>query len=163
MAIGEQAVVADPHEAHRQDVEQEATDELEDVEVHDLLFVSVGGVAVSECYAVLLDAQDTMVRDRDAMRVGAEIGEDSFGSCERGLRVDDPGATTPLVTEPRNGSVGAEVSPPEGAAEAFRSEGSGRISGLSWAEGLVELPDGAADIRPGDPVRFLPYAMLGLD
>lgn len=52
---------------------------------------------------------------------------------------------------------------PEGAAEAFRSEGSGRISGLSWAEGLVELPDGAADIRPGDPVRFLPYAMLGLD
>lgn len=45
-----------------------------------------------------------------------------------------------------------------GAAEAFKSEGSGRISGLAWADGLVELPDGAATIRPGDPVRYIPYA-----
>ena len=37
-----------------------------------------------------------------------------------------------------------------------------RISGLSWADGLVELPDGAAHVRPGDPVRFLPYAGFGL-
>jgi len=45
----------------------------------------------------------------------------------------------------------------DGQAEVFHSEGSGRISGLSWAEGLVELPDGAAEIRPGDPVRYIPY------
>ncbi|WP_209424749.1 gephyrin-like molybdotransferase Glp [Pararhodobacter sp. SW119] len=50
----------------------------------------------------------------------------------------------------------------EGAAEVFASEGSGRISGLSWAEGLVELPDGAAEIVPGTPVRYLPYASFGL-
>ena len=50
----------------------------------------------------------------------------------------------------------------EGRAEVFKSEGSGRISGLSWAEGLVELPDGEAHIRPGDPVRFLPYGSFGL-
>ncbi len=46
----------------------------------------------------------------------------------------------------------------EGRAEVFPSEGSGRISGLSWAEGLVELPDGAAEIAPGDPVRYIPFA-----
>jgi len=46
----------------------------------------------------------------------------------------------------------------EGSAEVFPSEGSGRISGLSWAEGLVELPDGAAEIAPGDPVRYIPFA-----
>ncbi|MBT0958035.1 molybdopterin molybdenumtransferase MoeA [Alphaproteobacteria bacterium KMM 3653] len=51
---------------------------------------------------------------------------------------------------------------PEGAAEVFPSEGSGRISGLSWADGLVELPDGALDVAPGTPVRYIPYAMLGL-
>ena len=51
---------------------------------------------------------------------------------------------------------------PEGRAEVFRSEGSGRISGLSWATGFVELPDGALDIAPGDPVRFLPYASFGI-
>ena len=46
----------------------------------------------------------------------------------------------------------------EGRVEVFKSEGSGRISGLSWAEGLVELPDGAAEIAPGDPVRYIPFA-----
>lgn len=50
----------------------------------------------------------------------------------------------------------------EGRAEVFASEGSGRISGLSWAEGLVELPDGAVHVRPGDPVRFLPWGSFGL-
>ena len=49
-----------------------------------------------------------------------------------------------------------------GRAEVFKSEGSGRISGLSWAEGLVELPDGAVEIAPGDPVRFIPFASFGM-
>ncbi|MEQ9257912.1 MAG: molybdopterin-binding protein [Roseovarius sp.] len=46
----------------------------------------------------------------------------------------------------------------EGRAEVFKSEGSGRISGLSWAEGLVELPDHAVEISEGDPVRYIPFA-----
>ncbi len=45
-----------------------------------------------------------------------------------------------------------------GTVEVFKSEGSGRISGLSWADGLVELPDGAAQICPGDMVRYIPYS-----
>ncbi|MGS4944853.1 molybdopterin-binding protein [Meridianimarinicoccus sp. RP-17] len=49
-----------------------------------------------------------------------------------------------------------------GAAEVFAGEGSGRISGLAWATGLVDLPEGACRIRPGDPVRFLPYASFGV-
>ena len=49
----------------------------------------------------------------------------------------------------------------DGHVEVFKSEGSGRISGLSWATGLVELPDEAADITPGFPVRFLPYSGFG--
>ena len=48
-----------------------------------------------------------------------------------------------------------------GHAEVFASEGSGRISGLAWATGLVELPDGAMDVAPGDRVRFIPYASFG--
>lgn len=50
----------------------------------------------------------------------------------------------------------------EGRAEVFPSEGSGRISGLSWASGFVELPDDAQEIEPGSLVRFLPYASFGL-
>ena len=66
-SIGEQAVVADPHEALREDVEQEATDELVLIELHELLLVGVGGVAHSERDATVLDAADARVRDRDAM------------------------------------------------------------------------------------------------
>ncbi len=50
----------------------------------------------------------------------------------------------------------------DGRVEVFQSEGSGRISGLSWAEGLVEIEDGARHINPGDPVRFIPYGSFGL-
>jgi molybdopterin molybdotransferase len=50
----------------------------------------------------------------------------------------------------------------DGRAEVFGSEGSGRISGLSWAEGLVEIGDGERHIRPGDMVRYIPYGSFGL-
>ena len=50
----------------------------------------------------------------------------------------------------------------DGRAELFPSEGSGRISGLAWATGLVELPDEAMAVEPGAPVRFLSYASLGV-
>ncbi|WP_367274378.1 gephyrin-like molybdotransferase Glp [uncultured Tateyamaria sp.] len=49
----------------------------------------------------------------------------------------------------------------DGQAEVFASEGSGRISGLSWAEGLVELPDEAMSVEQGDLVRFIPWAGFG--
>jgi molybdopterin molybdotransferase len=48
-----------------------------------------------------------------------------------------------------------------GHAEVFKSEGSGRISGLSWAEGLVELPDQACQITPGTPVTYIPFSSFG--
>jgi len=50
----------------------------------------------------------------------------------------------------------------DGHAETFASEGSGRISGLSWATGLVELDEGARQIAPDDLVRFIPYGSYGL-
>jgi molybdopterin molybdotransferase len=50
----------------------------------------------------------------------------------------------------------------DGRVEVFKSEGSGRISGLSWAEGLVELPDEAVTITPGDMVRYLPFGSFGV-
>lgn len=50
----------------------------------------------------------------------------------------------------------------DGKVEVFRSEGSGLISGLSWADGLVELPDGEMTVTPGTPVAFYSYASFGL-
>jgi molybdopterin molybdotransferase len=50
----------------------------------------------------------------------------------------------------------------DGRVEAFGSEGSGRISGLSWADGLVELSEGAQQINDGDLVRYIPFGSLDL-
>ena len=60
-----------------------------------------------------------------------------------------PGRREYLRARVRNGQV-----------EVFTSEGSGRVSGLSWAEGLVELPDAALTIQPGDSVRYIPFAQF---
>jgi molybdopterin molybdotransferase len=50
----------------------------------------------------------------------------------------------------------------DGRVELFASEGSGRTSGLSWAEGFVVLPEPAVEISEGDPVPYLAFSALGL-
>lgn len=50
----------------------------------------------------------------------------------------------------------------DGRAQVFASEGSGRVSGLSWATGLVVLDDAAQNIVPGDTVQFIPFGNFDL-
>lgn len=50
----------------------------------------------------------------------------------------------------------------QGFAQPFGSEGSGRVSGLAWAEGLIELGDASREIERGDSVRFIPFGAFGL-
>ncbi|MEE2762681.1 MAG: molybdopterin-binding protein [Pseudomonadota bacterium] len=50
----------------------------------------------------------------------------------------------------------------DGQVEVFGSEGSGRVTGLAWSDGLVELDESARQIEPGTPVRFIPYGSFGL-
>lgn len=45
-------------------------------------------------------------------------------------------------------------------AEAFFSAGSGMLSSLTWSDGLVEIPEGEADVQVGDLVRYIPYSAL---
>lgn len=49
-----------------------------------------------------------------------------------------------------------------GQVQVFKSEGSGRISGLTWSDGLVELPDEGAEIKIGDMIKYIPYTSFGL-
>ena len=46
----------------------------------------------------------------------------------------------------------------DGNAEIFPSEGSGRISSLSWSTGLLELMDDEEKILKGDMVKYIPYS-----
>ena len=45
----------------------------------------------------------------------------------------------------------------DGHAEVFKSEGSGRISGLSWSDGLVVLSHDAQQVNQGDIVKYIPF------
>ena len=50
----------------------------------------------------------------------------------------------------------------DGEAEIFPSEGSGRISSLSWSSGLLELLEHEESVCKGELVRYIPYSSFDL-
>lgn len=47
-------------------------------------------------------------------------------------------------------------------AQKFMRDGSGLITGLRQADGLIEIPEETTEIRKGDPVSFLPFSGFGI-
>jgi len=89
---GEEAVVADAVEAVRQHVQEKAADELVGREGHGLEPVAAFDPVVLplEGDARVVERDEAGVRDRDAVGVSGEIGEDGLRPGERPLGVDDP-------------------------------------------------------------------------
>ena len=50
----------------------------------------------------------------------------------------------------------------QGKAEIFPSEGSGKISSLSWSSGLLELLEHEEKVSKGEFVRYIPYSSFDL-
>ena len=48
------------------------------------------------------------------------------------------------------------------AVDKFRRDGSGLISGLRAADGLIDIPEAAGDVAEGDPVAFIPLTEFGI-
>ena len=90
VAIGEQPVMAQPGEAARKHMQQEAPDELVGVEPHDLDLVGIGVVAPAEAHVLAVEVDETVVADGGLVGVAPEIGQDLLGAGERGLAVDHP-------------------------------------------------------------------------
>ena len=44
----------------------------------------------------------------------------------------------------------------------FARDGSALISGLRWAEGLIEVAEEVTEVRPGDILSFIPFTEFGL-
>jgi molybdopterin molybdotransferase len=52
---------------------------------------------------------------------------------------------------------------PQGlAVDKFARDGSGLISGLRAADGLIDIPEDVTEVRPGDLVLFIPFAEFGI-
>ena len=88
--IGEEAEVADAHEAARQYVEQEAAEELIDRQRHDPLAVAVCGIAPSERDFAISKSKQPVVGDGNAVGVVAEIAQHVFRSTEGRLGINHP-------------------------------------------------------------------------
>ncbi|MBX9592253.1 MAG: molybdopterin molybdotransferase MoeA [Hyphomonadaceae bacterium] len=48
------------------------------------------------------------------------------------------------------------------AVDKFARDGSGLISGLRAADGLIDIPEDVPEIRPGDSVAFIPFSEFGI-
>lgn len=81
--------MADAMEAARQDMEQEAADELVRGERHDLLSLGAAAavILVPERDLAVLEGEESPVRDGDAVGVSRQIGEHGLRPGERRLGV----------------------------------------------------------------------------
>jgi len=74
----------------RQNVDEEAPQELVCRDDHDFLLATASVVLPEEGDAFLLERQETMVGDGDAVGVAGQIVKNVFRSTEGWLGVDDP-------------------------------------------------------------------------
>src|SRR6266404_3802786 len=88
--VTHQTVVTDALQSLRQDVQQEAADELVGLEGHGLSGAVVAVVLPAESDFPVLDLQETIVRDRDAMSIAADVVKDLFWSGKGCFGVDHP-------------------------------------------------------------------------
>jgi len=89
-AVGEESEVADAHQASRQNVKQEAAQELMSGNTHDLLLAAMGIVPPTKRDAIVLEGHEVMVGDGDAVGVTGQVVENMFGATEGRLGVDHP-------------------------------------------------------------------------
>jgi hypothetical protein len=82
--------MANAHKPGRQDVQEEAANELDAIQHHDLLLVPVRVVLPVKINFASLDGNQTVVGDRHPVGVARQVFENGLGAAERRLGVDDP-------------------------------------------------------------------------
>ena len=98
--IAEHPVVAQALEASREDMQQEAPDELGHREDHHLDSIALPVIAPAEMHHVVLDGHETLIADRNPMRIAPEIRHHLLGASKGWLSIDDP-VLAPQGVQPR--------------------------------------------------------------
>lgn len=88
--IAQEPIVADTVKAGRQNVQQEAADELLGREGRGLVSIAVAVVLPLEGDVSVLDVEQAVVGDGDAVSVPSDVIENLLGTCEGRFRVDHP-------------------------------------------------------------------------
>ena len=82
--------MTDANQSFGQNVDQESAEKLFCGNSHNLLLAAVGIILPSERHSIILEANESMVGDRDAVGIAREIMQNMFGAAEGWLGVDDP-------------------------------------------------------------------------
>ena len=155
--VSEEAEVADAHEAAREQVEEEAAQELIDGQGHEPLLVGVSGISPAEGDVAVGEGNESVVGDGDAMGVGTEIAQRVFRPAEGALGVDDPvvaeqesepGGKGPLCCEWCEVAVELECACMEGVLES-----GDELAAEHAAEHFDGEKEGAAGGDPAGVVR----------
>jgi hypothetical protein len=88
--IGQEPERADADKAARQNVEQEAAQELLRIERHPSLLIPVGIILPAKGNPVPVEGYEAVVGDGHAMGVAGEITQHMVGAAERWLGIDHP-------------------------------------------------------------------------
>jgi hypothetical protein len=81
-------------------VGQEAADKFVGIEDHRFFSVLIFSVPVTEGDLTVLDVEDAVIGEGDAVGITAEVIEDSLWGAERLFGIDDPGLTNSLTRTP---------------------------------------------------------------
>src|SRR6266850_4348685 len=84
-------------------MQQEPPQELFHGQRHDALLVLVSGIAPPESNATFCEGNETVIGNRDAMGVAAEIVQRMLGSAEWALGIDHPISTEQSPEHRREG------------------------------------------------------------
>jgi hypothetical protein len=124
--------VADADEATRQYMQQEATQELVDVQSQESLLVLVSGVSPAERDLVIQEGNEPAIGDRNAMGVSAEIAKHLVSPAERRFAVDHPAQGVKLADQTSEQSGLSQA-----AKQAVELELSGSVSLLECFKKLA--------------------------
>ena len=89
-SVGQKAEVTDAHEAIGQDVKQKAADEFFGIEGHRFQPVFISSVPVAKTDLAVFDGEDTVIGERHAVGVAAEVIENGLWRAEGFFRIDHP-------------------------------------------------------------------------
>jgi hypothetical protein len=81
-------------------VDQESPQKLLCGNGHDLLLAAVGIILPSERHSIILEANESMVGDGNAMGIARQIMQNMFWTAEGRLGVDDPVLSEELAQKP---------------------------------------------------------------
>ncbi len=82
--------MADAGESERQDMQQEAADELIGVQSHGLFAIAVGVIAPVKAHVLSVEINQAVVGDGNLVGVASEVGQHLCGAGERGFGIDHP-------------------------------------------------------------------------